>query len=91
MYVKENSDKRYKIKCNNGESELKIFALLGTTSLAYYFVLNSLHINPLKVLYNKELALCLPPITANSEQKLVSKIRRSFERTKQNWNGLLPS
>lgn len=78
------------MKCNNRKSESKIFDVLGTTLFAFYFLLSSPHSNHLKVLYNKELALCLPPITASREQKPVSKIYGFFERTKQNWNGLLP-
>lgn len=73
IYIKEKSDKRHKIKCSNRECELQIFTLVGATLLAYYFVFNSLPINPLKILCNKELALCLPPITASWEQKPVSK------------------
>lgn len=96
LYVSESTLKRtvvrdIKQKCSNGDSELQNFVLLGVALLAYYFVLNSLPINPLKTLCNKELALCLPQITASWEQKPVSKIYGFFERTKQNHNGLLPS
>lgn len=91
VYKKENRDKRHKWKMQYWRMWMTDLYSPKSHLIGHCFVFNSLPINPLKILCNKELALCLPPITASWEQKPVSKICVVSERTKQNRNGLLPS
>lgn len=88
---KESRDKRKKPKKQHWRRWITDLYPPKSHLIGHYFVFNSLPINPLKIVCNKELALCLPPITASWEQKSISKIRGVFERTKQNCNGFLPS